>query len=96
MSGLPQIQQLLAKEKKHLIDKYSIRSLAIFGSYSKGSATELSDVDLLVDFEKPIGIQFIDLADELESLLSVKVDLVSKSGIKDKYFEAIKNDLMYV
>lgn len=90
------IQQILSKEKQHLMDKYPIKSLAIFGSYAKGLATNHSDVDLLVDFERPIGIQFIDLADELETLLSKKVDLVSKSGIKEKYFEAIKNDLMYV
>jgi predicted nucleotidyltransferase len=58
--------------------------------------TENSDIDILVEFTKPVGIEFIDLADELEKMLKSKVDLVSKNGIKPKYYEAIKKDLIYV
>ncbi len=70
--------------------------MALFGSYSRNDATEESDVDILVDFEKAIGIQFVDLADELEILLHHKVDLVSARAIKPKYLNAIKSDLIYV
>lgn len=70
--------------------------MAIFGSYGRGQQGEDSDVDILVDFQKPIGIEFIDLANELESLLKLKVDLVSKNGIRPQYFKQIEQDLSYV
>lgn len=76
--------------------KYNIKAMALFGSYSRNDATNESDVDILVDFTRNIGIRFIDLADELEELLHHKVDLVSLKGIKPKYLDAIKPDLIYV
>jgi hypothetical protein len=50
----------------------------------------------MVDFSRPIGIAFINLADELETILQMKVDLVSKGGIKPTYFAVIQPDLIYV
>ena len=74
-----------------------MKDLALFGSYSRNEAvTGNSDVDVMVDFSQPIGITFIDLADELEQLLQLKVDLVSRGGIKPKYFSVIEPDLIYV
>lgn len=79
-----------------MIDKYGLCQLAIFGSYARSQQRENSDVDILVDFNKPIGLEFIDLAEELEQILSLKVDLVSKKGIKEIYFKSIEKDLEYV
>lgn len=70
--------------------------MAIFGSFGRGQQREDSDVDILVDFQKPIGIEFIDLADELEKLLHRKVDLVSLKGIKPIYYQQIEQELNYV
>jgi predicted nucleotidyltransferase len=86
----------LNKYKTALLEKYPIESLAIFGSFARNEQTNQSDLDLLVDFNDSIGIRFIDLADELEDYIGVKVDLVSRKGIKDKYFQAIKSELVYV
>lgn len=55
-----------------------------------------SDVDIIVDFNRPVGIEFIDLADYIEQRLQKKVDLVSRSGVKDKYFKAIEREIVYV
>ncbi len=55
-----------------------------------------SDVDILVDFEKPVGVEFIDLADELEELLNLKVDLVSRGAFKPQYYREIEKDLLNV
>lgn len=70
--------------------------MAIFGSYSRKEDTAPNDLDLLVEFNGKIGVRFIDLADELENLVGVKVDLVSKKGIREKYLKAINDDLIYV
>ena len=83
----------LRKNKTRLFKKYSIKELAIFGSVSRNDFNETSDIDILVDFNRNIGIEFIDLAEELEAILHKKVDLVSRNGVKEKYYQFIKPDL---
>ncbi len=96
MKSVKEIESTLRNNKPHLCEKYPIESLAIFGSYSRNEQDEQSDLDLMVEFNDKIGIRFIDLADEIEKLVGFKVDLVSKNGIKRKYFQAIQSDLIYV
>jgi hypothetical protein len=79
-----------------LIAKYHLKFIGIFGSFTREDFTEESDIDILIDYEQPIGIEFIDLAEELEKILNHKVDLVSRKGIKPKYFNEIQKDLVYV
>lgn len=96
MRSLTEIKETLKSNKLRLTNKYGLSLLAIFGSYGRGQQTESSDIDILVDFEKPIGIEFIDLANELEKLLKTKVDLVSRKGIRPQYYKQIEPDLSYV
>lgn len=96
MKTKEEITENLRKQKIVLLKKYPIKELALFGSYSRDEQTALSDIDIMVEFYKPVGLEFIDLADELEALLKIKVDLVSKNGIKSKYYKAIEQDLIYV
>lgn len=96
MTTLNDIKNILKSNKQRLTDKYGLSFMAIFGSYGRGQQTENSDVDILVDFKRPIGIEFIDLANELEKLLKIKVDLVSKNGVKPQYLKHIEQDLNYV
>ncbi len=76
--------------------KYPISRLALFGSYARNEQQANSDIDIMVEFSKPVGMEFIDLSFELEKMLGTKVDLVSRKAIKPKYFEALKKDLQYV
>jgi len=82
--------------KPELLRKYPIASIGLFGSIVRDDFTENSDIDIIVEFNGPIGIGFIDLADELEAKLNWKVDLVSKDGIKPKYLEVIEKQIIYV
>ncbi|MDW3210016.1 MAG: nucleotidyltransferase family protein [Reichenbachiella sp.] len=96
MKSLAEIKQSLGSQMTALSAKYPIKSLAIFGSYARNEQTKESDLDLCVEFNDKIGSQFIDLADEIEEFIGFKVDLVSKNGIKDRYFQSIKDELIYV
>lgn len=96
MKSLQDIRNALTINKDRLFDKYGLKLLAIFGSYSRNQQNNDSDVDILVEFNKPIGVEFIDLALELETILDQRVDLVSKNGIKPKYFQIISEELNYV
>ncbi|MFO7790727.1 MAG: nucleotidyltransferase family protein [Bacteroidota bacterium] len=96
MRTLQEIKNKLSAHKEELMAKYPIKRMAVFGSYSRDEQDEASDVDIMVEFNDKIGIQFIDLAEELEKIIGFKVDLVSKNGIKEKYFKVINDDLIYV
>ncbi|MFC2089147.1 nucleotidyltransferase family protein [Bacteroidota bacterium] len=96
MRSLNEIKSTLSSHKVHLFKEYPIKSMAIFGSYSRKEQNEKSDLDIVVEFYDKIGIRFVDLADEIEDIVGMKVDLVSKNGIKEKYLKAIDTDLIYV
>ena len=75
--------------------EYGIARIGIFGSVARGEQRTESDIDILVEFERPVGIEFIDLSYMLEKVLNGKVDVVSLKGIKDKYYKEIEKDIVY-
>ena len=90
------IANILKANKLDLLARYHLKSIGIFGSFTREDFKDDSDIDILIDYDQPLGIEFIDLAEELEKILNLKVDLVSKNGIKPKYLEEIQKDLVYV
>ncbi len=96
MATLQSIRKILQLHKSRLISTYGLKNIAIFGSYSRNQQNDASDLDILVEFSRPVGIEFIDLAEELERLLNIKVDLVSRNGVRPEYFKQIESDLNYV
>ena len=96
MQNLAGIRALILLNKDRLGSRYGLSSIGIFGSYARNEQREDSDLDLLVEFSKPVGLEFIDLADELEDLLHLKVDLVSKAGVSSRYLPHIEKDILYV
>jgi len=96
MLTINDIKSLLSAKKPDLMLKYNVKSLGVFGSYCRGEQTENSDIDILVEFSQPIGLEIIDMAEDLEKLLHKKVDLVSKKAIKPRLMPYIEEDLIYV
>jgi len=91
-----QIIHILQQHKEELFKKYPLKSMALFGSYSRGEETKDSDVDVMVELSEPNARAFINLSYELAKIVKRKVDLVSKNGVKERYMKAIENDLLYV
>ncbi len=96
MPNLDTIKRILTQLKPELISKYHICSLGLFGSVVRDDFTSSSNIDIIVDFSQPIGIEFIDLAEFIEKKLKSPVDLVSKNGIKQKYYHSIEPEIIYV
>lgn len=96
MDILSDIVDILKELKPELADKYHVSSIGLFGSIVRDDFTPESDVDIIVDFSQPVGIEFVDLADLLEDRLGKPVDLVSKNGIKPRYLEEISPEIVYV
>lgn len=86
----------LANAKDDLFQRYPIRRLGLFGSFARGDATPESDIDILVEFSYPVGLEIADLAFELESLLGHSVDLVSANAIREPLRPYVEKDIVYV
>jgi len=98
MKTLKEIQQLLAQRREEIRTRFGVRRIGIFGSYARGEHTPVSDVDILVELERPIGWEIVDLHSYLEDLLGVKVDLATTGALKRKplLWQSIQEDLVYV
>lgn len=93
-SSRADIKRTLRQHLPDLRERYSIQSLALFGSYVRGEDDADSDVDLLVTFEDPPGLlAFIDLERELSDLLGRPVDLVSKDALKPHIGDHVQPDV---
>ena len=79
MTDLISIKQILTQLKHELTNKYHVSSIGLFGYIVRDDFNSNSDIDIIVDFSKPIGIEFIDLAEFIERKLKKSVDLVSKN-----------------
>jgi hypothetical protein len=86
----------LKELKPALFEKYNLSALGLFGSVVRDDFSPNSDVDIIIDYHNKMGIEFIDLANYLEDQLEIKVDLVSRRGIKPKYYKEIEKDILYV
>jgi len=96
MEKLSEIKQVLAQLKPELSKRFHVQSLGLFGSVVRDDFSPSSDIDIIVEFDRPVGIEFIDLAGYIEQRLQKKVDLVSRRGVKDKYFKTIEQEIVYV
>ncbi|NPV79251.1 MAG: nucleotidyltransferase family protein [Firmicutes bacterium] len=95
MPGREEIEARSKKYKPFLAGRFKVKEIGLFGSCIRGEQTEGSDVDILVEFSAPIGWEFIDLKDFLESLLGLKVDLVTGGALKPQMKDRILQEVVY-
>jgi hypothetical protein len=86
----------LRELKPTLYRNYSVKEIGLFGSFSQGNFSEESDIDILVELEKPIGWKFFSLELYLEQIFKRKIDLVTKKALKDQMKDSILNQIEYV
>ena len=97
MKNLQKIKEILRENKAALRRQYKVRDIAIFGSFAKGEQQGGSDIDLLVEFESPIGLfAFMDLEEHLQDLLGARVDLVTRKALKPNIGRSILEELVPV
>ena len=94
---LVHIKEILKANKRYLNERYGVKELGIFGSYLHREQKNKSDLDLLVEFEEPIGLfDFIRLENELTRLTGVKVDLVMKTALKPRIKDKVIKEALYI
>lgn len=97
MRTFEEIKEILIKHKDEIRKKFKVREIGIFGSYVKKGQKRKSDIDILVEFEEPIGLfEFMDLEEYLGNLLGTKIDLVSKKALKPYIGKYILKEVVYL
>lgn len=96
MKSIENINVIINKYKPELADKYNVKESGIFGSYARGEQRKTSDLDVLVEFSELIGWEFVDLKEYLESILDIKVDLVTVRALKPQLKDKILQEVIYL
>jgi predicted nucleotidyltransferase len=89
----PYLVDLLREQAPYLASEFGVRKIGLFGSFAKGQPDEQSDIDLVVEFDRPIGLRFVELAEYLENLLGRKVDVLTPTGIHGIRRRSIANSI---
>ena len=85
------------KELKPILYKdYAVKKIGLFGSFSDDTFTDNSDIDILIELEKPIGWKFFSLEIYLETVFNRKIDLVTKNALKEQIKDIILKQVKYV
>lgn len=97
MKNINQIKKKIKNCEAILKKKYGVKKIGVFGSYIKNQANKKSDVDILVEFDKPIGLfKFIELENFLKEKVGIKVDLVTKDSLKPTIGKRILKEVSYL
>jgi predicted nucleotidyltransferase len=91
-----EILSKLTELKPILYKDYAVKEIGLFGSYSDNSNTEESDIDILIELEKPIGWKFFTLELFLENIFNKKIDLVTKNALKEQIKDQILKQVNFV
>jgi predicted nucleotidyltransferase len=95
--NVEEIRSLLAPHGRHLADEYGVSSLSLFGSTVRGDATAASDIDMLVEFNRPTGyLGLVALQEHLEVLLGREVDLGTLRALKPRIRAHVRQEMARV
>ena len=97
MRDTSEILEQLQSMRQELREQYHVRRLGIFGSYSRGDQVEQSDLDLVVEFDQPIGMMaFVHLKKFISDKLKLKIDLVTPDGLHPLIRDRVLHEVVYV
>jgi len=97
MKTFPEIREILHSHENDLLSKFGIIGLSVFGSVVRGETREDSDIDILVNFNCPVGLlKLIDAENYLSDLLGSKVDLIPFDEVRPELQEQIYNEAVQV
>jgi predicted nucleotidyltransferase len=77
-----QVMEIIRKELSYLREHFGVKRIGLLGSFARGTPRSDSDVDILVEFERPVGFRFMEFADHLEQVLGRKVDILTPPGLQ--------------
>ncbi len=92
-----EVIRILASKRADLSNQFGVRTLTLFGSVARNEATSSSDVDLLVEFNRPVGLfGLFALQNHLEDLFGCPVDLGTPESLKPRLKERVLREAIRV
>ena len=93
MDNIKEIKKIILP----ILNRYGVKKAAVFGSAARGDMTKNSDIDILVEIKKDLGLfEFVHLKNELEDALGREVDLVEYETIKPRLREIILSEQLAI
>jgi uncharacterized protein len=92
---ITEITDLLKSHASEIKTCYGVRRIGLFGSFARGEQRESSDIDLLVEFEKPTFRNFMNLSFYLADIFHRKVDLVTVKGLHPRIRPYVEKDVIW-
>jgi predicted nucleotidyltransferase len=83
----------IRKQRDYLSSEFGVEKIGLFGSVAAGTDNDSSDIDLVVEFSRPMGLKFIRLVEYLEGILGRKVDLVTRDGLENIRVRKVADDI---
>jgi uncharacterized protein len=97
VKSIEEIKSIIESHKDEILRRYGVIEIGIFGSYMRGEQKAKSDIDVLVEFEKPVSLlDLVSLENYLSDILVIKVDLVPKNSIRPELKEDILAEALYI
>ncbi len=99
MKTLDEIKRILEAQREYLATNYGVTVIGVFGSYVRGEQHPDSDVDILIELERPPRISLIGLVElehYLSDMLGVKVDVAIKKNLRKRIGERILSEVVHV
>jgi predicted nucleotidyltransferase len=99
MKTLDEIKHILQSQKPYLAERYGVTEVGVFGSYVRGEQGPDSDIDILIELERPPRISLLGLVDleyYLSDLLGVEVDVAIKRNLRKRTGRRILSEVVPV
>ncbi len=96
MTSKDEIIAKLVGCKDRLRLQYKVKKIGLFGSYARGEQNTRSDVDVLVEVDPSMGLDFVTLADDIEQIIGEPTDVVSLAALKPHYRQIVESEVIYV
>ena len=96
MNSASHIENKLRELKPVLANRFSVKKIGLFGSFAEHKQKPGSDLDILVEFSKPIGWNFFTLEKFLEEQFGLKIDLVTRNALRSQFKDKILSQIRFV
>ncbi|OHB66096.1 MAG: nucleotidyltransferase [Planctomycetes bacterium RBG_13_63_9] len=94
------VLKALKHELPFLQREFGVRRIGVFGSCARAAQTDASDVDIVAEFERPIGLRFVEFAEYLERIVGRRADVLTPAGISSirnrRIAKSIEGSVVYV
>ena len=99
MKSLTEIKQILQTEKPYLSKEFGVTEVGVFGSYARGEQHADSDVDILIELERPARLGLMGLVGlelYLSESLGMRVDVAIKKNLRKRIGQRILSEVIPV